>query len=93
MRANEILGAIAAILIAYVIAHIVTSGFAQIGLFTYAERAYWLTPPDETLHSLGRAVGRMLWGMRSLDVLAQVVVLISAAFGVVALLREEREEK
>jgi len=91
MKPYEVLGAIAAIIIAYLLASSLVSGIADIGLFAYAEKAYWLTTPDGALHKLGRAVGNVLWNMRSLDVLAQVIVLISAALGVVALLREEEK--
>ncbi|RLE52955.1 MAG: hypothetical protein DRJ26_04025 [Candidatus Methanomethylicota archaeon] len=93
MKMNEVIGAIAALAIAYVLANMLTAGFAQVGLFAYAEKAFWLVPPGIGLHQIGEAIGRLLWTVRSLDVIGQVIVLYTTALGVMALLREEVEEK
>lgn len=92
MRLNEILGAVAALLLAYFLANLVTSGFAGLGVFPYAGKAFWLVSRAD-FFKLGEAIGNLLWGLRSVDILAQVVVLFSAAFGAVSLLRKEVEEK
>lgn len=92
MKLNEILGAIAALLLAYFLANLVTSGFASLGIFPYAVRAFWLIPRVD-FYGLGQSIGVLLWNLRSIDVLAQVIVLFSAALGALALLRKEGEEK
>ncbi|MCS7363816.1 MAG: hypothetical protein NDF54_00050 [archaeon GB-1867-035] len=92
MKLNEIIGAITALILAYFLANLLTSGFAELGLFPYAGRAFWLTPPGTNFYQIGQAVGQFLWRLRSIDVLAQVLVLFSSALGVVCLLREEKEK-
>ncbi|MCS7386174.1 MAG: hypothetical protein NDF55_05490 [archaeon GB-1867-005] len=93
MKVNEVIGAIAAIAIAFLLANMLTSGFAQIGMFAYAEEAAWLVSVEIGFYKIGEAIGRLFWAVRSVDVIAQVLVLFTAAVGVMALLREEVEEK
>lgn len=90
MKLNEILGGIVALLLAYFLANLLTTGFASLGVFPYGISAWWLVPSSD-FYRLGRVIGTIIWNLRSVDIIAQVIVLFSAAIGALALLRREDE--
>ena len=51
------------------------------------------TPPLESTQSVGQEVSKFMWKSRSLDLIAQALVLFGAAVGCLAILRSEKAEK
>ncbi len=63
---------------------------ASFPAFTYAKNDWIKVGTSE---NVGSEIANFMWNYRSLDLLAQAIILFGAAAGCLAILREEREEK
>ena len=61
--------------------------------FQYASGEYSPKHLVETTENVGQEVSRFMWESRSLDLIAQALVLFGAAVGCLAILRSEKAEK
>jgi len=89
MRKDEFVGMILSLVIAYLLASLLTQGFAALSPFRYAGLPIIIVKPDALFHNLGSSISNILWNIRGLDVIGQALLLFSAAIGVIVLLKRK----